>query len=142
MSPFSLERSSAQALFAQALSDVMDGKGSADLLSGSVTNNLRGGRAQRQRSRRAAERPDGSWCAREVGGRPPFALDRLATTGGGRLGTFEVGTTTAEVLGAILVTGVLGGTFAPAAIGIARRAELRAVEETRLLSAEPSSDPG
>ncbi len=47
----------------------------------------------------------------------------------GALGTFEVGTTTAEVLGAILVTGVLGGTFAPAAIAIARRAEVRAVEE-------------
>ena len=55
----------------------------------------------------------------------------------GALGTFEIGTTTAEVLGAILVTGVLGGTFAPAAIVIARRAELRAGEDTRLLSAEP-----
>ena len=60
----------------------------------------------------------------------------------GALGAFEVGTTTAEVLGAILVTGVLGGTFAPAAIAIARRAELRAVEENRLLGAEPTSGPG
>ncbi len=55
----------------------------------------------------------------------------------GALGMFEVGTTTAEVLGAILVTGVLGGTFAPAAIVIARRAELRGAEDRRLLSAEP-----
>ena len=51
----------------------------------------------------------------------------------GALGTFEVGTTTAEVLGAILVTGFLGGMFAPAAIAIARRAELRAVGEGQLL---------
>ena len=55
----------------------------------------------------------------------------------GALGTFEVGTTAAEVLGAILVTGVLGGTFAPASIAIARRAELRAMEENKLLSSEP-----
>ncbi len=60
----------------------------------------------------------------------------------GALGAFEAGTTIAEVLGAILVTAVLGGTFAPAAIAIARRAELRAVEESRLLGAEPSSGPG
>ena len=59
----------------------------------------------------------------------------------GALGAFEIGTTTAEVLGAILVTGLLGGTFAPAAIAIARRAELRAAEESRLLSAELSSGP-
>jgi len=52
----------------------------------------------------------------------------------GALGTFEVGTTTADVLGAVLMTGVLGGTFAPAAIVIARRAELRAVEERKLLT--------
>ena len=58
------------------------------------------------------------------------------------LGAFEAGTTIAEVLGAILVTAVLGGTFAPAAIAVARRAELRAVEESRLLGAEPSSGPG
>lgn len=60
----------------------------------------------------------------------------------GALGTFEVGTTIAEVLGAILVTGVLGGAFAPAAIAIARTAELRAAEEHRLLipEASPASD--
>ena len=59
----------------------------------------------------------------------------------GALGTFEFGTTTAEVLGAILVTGVLGGSCAPAAIAIARRAELRAVEESKLLSLDPSFEP-
>ena len=58
----------------------------------------------------------------------------------GALGAFEVGTTTAEVLGAILVTGVLGGTFAPAAIAIARRAELRAGEDRKLLSSEPFTE--
>ena len=52
----------------------------------------------------------------------------------GALGMFEAGTTMVEVLGAILVTGVLGGTFAPAAIAIARRAELRAAQESKLLT--------
>ncbi len=52
----------------------------------------------------------------------------------GALGMFEVGTTTAQVLGAILVTGGLGGTFAPAAIAVARRAELTAGDEKKLLS--------
>ena len=52
----------------------------------------------------------------------------------GALGMFEPGTTTLEILRAILVTGVLGGTFAPAAIAVARRAELRAGEERKLLS--------
>ena len=33
---------------------------------------------------------------------------------------------------------VLGGTFAPAAIAIARRAELRAAEDRKLLRSEPS----
>ncbi len=51
----------------------------------------------------------------------------------GALGAFAAGTTTADVLGAILMTGVLGGTFAPASIAIARRAELSAVEEGKLL---------
>ena len=60
----------------------------------------------------------------------------------GALSMFEFGTTTAEVLGAILVTGVLGGTFAPAAIAVARREELRAVEERKLLRVEPSSGSG
>ena len=59
----------------------------------------------------------------------------------GALGTFEAGTTVAEVVGAILVTAILGGTFAPASITIARRAELQAVEESELLSAESSSGP-
>jgi len=52
----------------------------------------------------------------------------------GALGMFEVGTTTAEVAAAILVTGGLGGTFAPAAIGMARRAELHAGQERKELS--------
>ena len=51
----------------------------------------------------------------------------------GALGMFEAGTTTADVLEAILLTGFLGGTFAPASIALARRAELRAVEEGKLL---------
>jgi hypothetical protein len=44
----------------------------------------------------------------------------------GALGTFEPGTTAMDVLGAILVTGALGGAFAPASIAAARRAELSA----------------
>ena len=59
----------------------------------------------------------------------------------GALGTFEAGTTAADVVGAILVTGILGGTFAPASIAIARRAELQAAEEIERLSAESSSGP-
>ena len=51
----------------------------------------------------------------------------------GAFGLFEAGTTPVQVLSAILVTGVLGGTFAPAAIAVARRAELRAGEEKKLL---------
>lgn len=46
----------------------------------------------------------------------------------GALGTFESGTTVADVLQAILLTSALGGTFAPASIGIAQRAELAAGE--------------
>ena len=57
----------------------------------------------------------------------------------GALGTFEAGTTVADVVGAILVTAILGGTFAPASI--ARRAELQAVEGRELLSAESPSGP-
>jgi len=60
----------------------------------------------------------------------------------GALGTFAVGTTTVEVLGAIFVTGFLGGTFAPAAIAIAQGAELRAPTEGRLLGHDSSSGLG
>ncbi len=56
----------------------------------------------------------------------------------GALGTFDAGTTAVEVLGAILVTGVLGGTFAPASIAVARRAEFRAAEDSKRLSSEHS----
>jgi hypothetical protein len=59
----------------------------------------------------------------------------------GMMGTFEAGTTTADVVGAMLVTGLLGGTFAPGAVAIARRAELRCADETKLLNSEPSADP-
>ncbi len=56
----------------------------------------------------------------------------------GALGTFEAGTTALDVLGAIIVTGVLGGTFAPASIAVARRAELRAAEHSKRLSSKHS----
>ncbi|MDA0329415.1 MAG: hypothetical protein O2958_10450 [Gemmatimonadetes bacterium] len=51
----------------------------------------------------------------------------------GLLGTFDATTTIADVIGAVLVTGFLGGTFAPGAIMIARRAELARPEEMDLL---------
>ena len=57
------------------------------------------------------------------------------------LGAFEAGTTVAEIVGAMIVTGVLGGTFAPASIAVAKRAELQAAERT-LLSSESSSESG
>jgi hypothetical protein len=46
---------------------------------------------------------------------------------------FEAGTTLIDVLGAMGVTAMLGGTFAPGAVAIARRAELAAPEEVGLL---------
>lgn len=51
----------------------------------------------------------------------------------GALGTFEMGTTVADVLGAVLTTAFLGGTFAPGSVAIARRAQLRQGEEMKLL---------
>lgn len=51
----------------------------------------------------------------------------------GLLGTFPVGTTLLDVLGAIGVTGVLGGTFAATSVAIAKRAELRAGDDPYLL---------
>jgi hypothetical protein len=51
----------------------------------------------------------------------------------GALGTFEVGTTVVDVFQAVLLTGVLGGTFAPASIAMARRADLPAGRASRLL---------
>ena len=51
----------------------------------------------------------------------------------GAAGMFPAGTTLLDVLGAIGVTGFLGGTFAPASVAIAQRAELLAgVERDRL----------
>lgn len=59
----------------------------------------------------------------------------------GMMGTFEAGTTTAEVVGAMLVTALLGGTFAPGTVAIARRAELLGAGETKLLNSELHPDP-
>ena len=51
----------------------------------------------------------------------------------GAFGFFEAGTTLLDVLGAMGVTAALGGTFAPGAIAIARRAELTAGDDVGLL---------
>lgn len=51
----------------------------------------------------------------------------------GAMGFFEAGVTVMDVLGAMLVTAGLGGLSAPAAVAIARRAELEAGEERPLL---------
>lgn len=45
------------------------------------------------------------------------------------LGWLPVGTPIVDIAQAMLVTGFLGGTFAPGAVGIARRAELKAGEQ-------------
>ena len=58
----------------------------------------------------------------------------------GWLGAFEVGTSAADVIWAVFVTGLLGGTFARGAVVIARKAELQALEERGLLGLEPSSN--
>lgn len=52
------------------------------------------------------------------------------------MGSFASGTTMTEILGAIAVTGLLGGTFAPGSVAIARRAALSAGEEPPLLEWE------
>jgi len=49
---------------------------------------------------------------------------------------FEAGTTILDIVGAMGVTAMLGGTFAPGAIAIARRAELAAPDEIGLLEEE------
>ena len=49
------------------------------------------------------------------------------------LGFFEAGTTVIDILGAMGVTAMLGGTFAPGAVAIARRAELASPDEHELL---------
>ena len=51
----------------------------------------------------------------------------------GALGTFAVGTSVGDVLGAMLVTGSLGGIFAPTSVVLARRAELGPGEERKRL---------
>ena len=47
----------------------------------------------------------------------------------GAAGFFEAGTTAVDVIQAILVTASLGGTFAPASVAIAQRAELTGAED-------------
>lgn len=51
----------------------------------------------------------------------------------GMAGMFETGTTLVEILQAMGVTALLGGTFAPGSVAIARRAELREAPELRYL---------
>ena len=58
----------------------------------------------------------------------------------GMAGAFEAGTTVIDILEAIAVTGVLGGTFAPGSVAIARRAALRDPGEGLLLGPDPESE--
>ena len=51
------------------------------------------------------------------------------------LGMYDAGTTLADIVGSILVTGAMGGVFAPGSVAIARRAELGGAEEQTLLNA-------
>lgn len=57
------------------------------------------------------------------------------------MGAFAAGTTVVDILGAIAVTGLLGGTFAPVSVAIARRAALSAGEEHPLLESEIPNAP-
>lgn len=57
----------------------------------------------------------------------------------GMMGMFAAGTTAVDILEAVLVTGLLGGTFAPGSVAIARRAALRESEERALLTSEAES---
>ena len=49
------------------------------------------------------------------------------------LGFFDAGTTLADIIGAMVTTAALGGTFAPGAVAIARRAELAEPDQRTLL---------
>ncbi len=51
----------------------------------------------------------------------------------GALGFFEAGTTVRDIVTAMMLTAGLGGTFAPGSIAIARRAELAAGDDMKLL---------
>lgn len=51
----------------------------------------------------------------------------------GALGFFEIGTSLGDIVGAMLLTAGLGGTFAPAAVAMAKRAALEAGDEPELL---------
>ena len=52
------------------------------------------------------------------------------------MGFLPPGTTLVEILGAVAVTGFMGGTFAPGSVAIARRAAIEAGEEHTLLEWE------
>ena len=54
----------------------------------------------------------------------------------GAIGAFAPGTTWVDIAQAIGLTGILGGTFAPGSVALARRAALAEPEEPTLLSAE------
>ena len=58
----------------------------------------------------------------------------------GMAGMFAAGTSVVDILEAVLLTGVLGGTFAPGSVAIAGRAELREAEERDLLTSRSDSD--
>jgi len=58
----------------------------------------------------------------------------------GAIGMFPASTTLVDVLEAVLLTSVLGGTFAPGAVVLARRAELTAAEEPEMLGPGTDSD--
>lgn len=59
----------------------------------------------------------------------------------GAAGLFPAGTTVMDIVGAIGVTGFLGGTFASGSVAIAKRAELQSGAESGRLSSTDSSDP-
>ena len=59
----------------------------------------------------------------------------------GAAGMFPAGTTLLDVVGAIGVTGLLGATFAPTSVAIAKRAELSAGEDRRTVMSDEGTDP-
>lgn len=59
----------------------------------------------------------------------------------GAAGMFPAGTTLLDVLGAIGVTGFLGGTFAPTSVAIAKRAELASGGRNKDIGSKTDFDP-
>jgi hypothetical protein len=59
----------------------------------------------------------------------------------GAAGLFPAGTTQLDILGAIGVTGFLGGTFASTSVAIAKRAELTSGGESKGLGSGPDAGP-